>query len=235
MSSGMMSAQGRLEPASPWPPDDTEESVVGTNLHQTTITNVRLGLNEIAALLTPPSGDQPWQALSQTMITGLARRDGSRYTVLPDIFVYRQPIGRLRGSVSLQVDGPPLLVVEVLSESTYANDLDLGSGKGYAYECAGVREYLTLDPTGEYVPELGRGWRLAEGTYRPWRPDEHGRWRSETIDVAFAVEGMLAAVYSLSGQRMPREGETVAQLARKDAELEALRGRLEQLERDAGR
>jgi hypothetical protein len=231
MTSELMSLPGQRPPVVPWPPDDTEESVAGTSLHQTTITNIRLGINEIAALLTPPGGDLPWQALSQTMLMGLARRDGSEYHVFPDIFVYRQRIGRLRGSVSLQVDGPALLVVEVLSESTYANDLDLGSGKGYAYERAGVREYRTLDPTGEYVPELGRGWRLVEGAYRPWRPDEHGRWRSETIDVAFVVEGVLATVYSLSGRRMLREGEIEAELARKDEELAELRRKLERLER----
>ena len=32
-----------------WPPDDTEESVLGTPYHQTTITNVRVGINEAAA------------------------------------------------------------------------------------------------------------------------------------------------------------------------------------------
>jgi len=31
-----------------WPLDDTEESVVGTDLHQMTIMNLRWGINEIA-------------------------------------------------------------------------------------------------------------------------------------------------------------------------------------------
>lgn len=34
----------------PWPPDDTEESVVGTNLHQKTIINLRWGINEVARM-----------------------------------------------------------------------------------------------------------------------------------------------------------------------------------------
>ena len=37
-------------PTDAWPPDDTEESIVGTDLHQTTITNLRWGLNEVARL-----------------------------------------------------------------------------------------------------------------------------------------------------------------------------------------
>jgi hypothetical protein len=34
-----------------WPPDDTEESVVGTHLHQMTIINLRWGLNELRRLV----------------------------------------------------------------------------------------------------------------------------------------------------------------------------------------
>ena len=34
-----------LYPVEPWPPDDTEESVLGTDLHQTTIRNLALGIN----------------------------------------------------------------------------------------------------------------------------------------------------------------------------------------------
>ncbi len=53
-----------------WPPDDTEESVLGTSLHQGTITNLRVGLNEVASALAPGDGTVPWQALSQTIIKG---------------------------------------------------------------------------------------------------------------------------------------------------------------------
>lgn len=48
------------QPPVAWPPDDTEESVVSTDLHQLTITNLRLGVNELAALQTPPGGPVPW-------------------------------------------------------------------------------------------------------------------------------------------------------------------------------
>ena len=107
----------QAERAALWPPDDTEESVLGTNLHQTTITNTRLGLNEIASSLAAPGEPVPWQALSQTMVSGLQRYDGSPYTVLPDVFVYACPIDAQRASVTLAKDGPPVLVIEVASES----------------------------------------------------------------------------------------------------------------------
>lgn len=149
-----------------WPPDDTEESVLGTNLHQATITNLRLGLNEIAAA-SAPGQPAPWQALSQTILTGLWRRDGSRYQVLPDVFVYRRPIDERRASVSLATDGPPALIIEIASDVTYEADLDLEFGKGYSYAAAGVLEYLALDPTGEFIPERGRGWRQRDGVSCP--------------------------------------------------------------------
>ena len=47
--------QTRPQPFPPleaWPPDDTEESILGTDLHQTTITNLRWGINEVARRLS---------------------------------------------------------------------------------------------------------------------------------------------------------------------------------------
>ena len=59
--------QARTRPFRPgevWPPDDTEESILGADLHQTTITNVRRGLNEAARRHALPGGLTPWRALS---------------------------------------------------------------------------------------------------------------------------------------------------------------------------
>src|SRR5207302_11121317 len=129
----MASDMRSLPPIEVWPPDDTEESVVGTDLHQMTIINLRWGINEVASGLRAPGQPAPWQALSQTIVTGFMRPDGSRYKTLPDVFVYRHHIEQSRGSVAIVVDGPPVLIIEVLSESTYDVDLDLERGKGYSY------------------------------------------------------------------------------------------------------
>ncbi len=233
---------GVQPPKGLWPPDDSEESVVGTDLHQMTIMNLRWGINEVARSHAEPGHAVPWQALSQTVVYGFARPDDSKYKTLPDVSVYPHAIDQHRGSLSVAIDGPPVLIIEVLSESTYTVDLDLDEGKGYSYARAGVPEYLALDPMGTFVPERGRAWRLDGGVYRPWEPDAAGRWQSRQIPVAFGLEGALATVYTHDGRRMLREGEIEVELARareelalrdnelarKDAELERLRRLLDE-------
>jgi hypothetical protein len=119
-------------PGDAWPPDDTEESILGTDLHQTTITNLRWGINEVAHLRRTPGQPLPWQALSQIALLGCERPDGSAYRTFPDVVVYPHPIDPGRGSLTLAVDGPPVLIIEVLSESTFEADIDLVRGKATA-------------------------------------------------------------------------------------------------------
>ena len=88
-------------------------------------------------------------------------------------------MSRERGSYNLQQDGAPVLIIEVASEATVVSDLDLEHGKGWSYAHAGVRRYLVLDPTRQFIPEEGRGWRLREGVYVPWERDAAGRWQSQ--------------------------------------------------------
>jgi hypothetical protein len=206
-----------LQPAPPtpgWPPDDTEDSVLGTNLHQATITHLRTGLNDVASLLAPSDQPPPWQALSQTGISGLRRWDGSEMTVLPDVFVYDRPVDERLATLPLLEYGPPLLVVEVLSPTTRDSDLDLRHGKGYSYAQAGVLEYLILDPEGTDLPEQGQGWRLEGSGYVPWRREASGRWQSQVIPVAVAFEGTRLVVFGPEGQRQLREGEVAREVAR---------------------
>jgi hypothetical protein len=215
-----------------WPPDDSEESIVGVDRHQLDIISLRTGINEEAHRMAG-GGQVPWQAISQIMYIGCTRRDGSLYTVYPDVYVFLRPMDRTRGSYSLAQDGPPALIIEVASESTYEADLDPARGKGWSYAHAGVREYLVLDPTGQFVPDLGRGWRLMEGVYRPWEPDAAGRWRSSPIGVAFGVEDGLAAVYGADDRRQLREGEVSSALEARHAEglIDGKREALRQLVR----
>ena len=91
-----------------WPPHDTEESVFGSDLHQATITNLRWGLNEAARVGLPPGQPVPWQALNQIALLGCVRPDGSAYRTYPDLFVYPRPIAPVRGSLLVEVDGPPV-------------------------------------------------------------------------------------------------------------------------------
>jgi Putative restriction endonuclease len=153
----------RQAPVGAWPTDDTEESVVGTNLHQVAIINLHLGITEAAELHRQVGDPVPWEALTQTILLGCQRPDGSEYRTLPDIFVYPHAIDPQRPSVAIAVDGPPLLIVEVLSPSTYDVDLNVEKGKDYSCARAGVREYLALDPVRHFVPRRGGAKRLAEG------------------------------------------------------------------------
>jgi hypothetical protein len=214
-----------------WPPDDTEESILGTDLHQMTIINLRWGINELAHRQRAPGEPLHWQALCQLEFLGCVRRDGSAYTTYPDLCVFPHPVDQTRGSFSLREDGPPVLIVEVLSPSTYEWDLDLERGKGYSYAQAGVREYLALDPTGSYVREGGRGWRLENGRYIEWERDRQGQRRSRELGIAIALEGALATVYTPEGRRLLREGEVEEELARKESELALKSAEIERLRR----
>src|SRR5438067_12759710 len=108
MASEMQIRPWPRSPVDVWPPDDTEESIWGTDLHQMTITNLRLGINEVARLRRTPGQPVPWQALSQIALLGCERADGSDYRTSPDVFVYRRPIDQHRGLVALALDGPPV-------------------------------------------------------------------------------------------------------------------------------
>jgi len=206
-----------------WPPHDTEESILGTDLHQTTITNLRWGINEAARLHRTPDGPVPWKAVSQLALLGCLHPDGSTYRTYPDVFIYPRPVDPNQGSFTLARDGAPILIVEVLSESTYEADIDLVLGKGYSYAQAGVREYLTLDPTGLFMPEGIRAWRLVEERYQPWQPETDGHWHSHRIDVEIGLEGAMATVYTRDRRRMHREGEVEEDVDSLRAEIERMR------------
>ena len=213
-----------------WPPDDTEESVVGTDRHQITMYNLRLGINEIAHVTAGAEIPLPWQALTQTMLTGFSRPDGSRYITLPDVFAYRRPMARDRGSLSILVEGPPALIVEVASESTHERDLDVTAGKAWSYAHASVGEYLVIDPIGLFLSVPARAWRLVEGQFQVWEPNGDGVWWSEQIPVGFGVADESALVFDSMGQPQLREGEVTAALTRERAMLASERAERERQE-----
>ena len=218
------------QPEMRWPPNDTEESVVGTDWHQTTIMNIRWGINEIAQAEAQPGEPVPWQASGQIVITGFSRRDLSPYSVLPDIFVYRKPFARERQSLSLRRDGAPLLIVEVVSESSSDTDLDLSAGKGWTYAYAGVQEYVVLDPSGLYMEAPLCAWYLVDGRYQEAAVDPAGIWWSRQLSLGIGFPDGQMAVYDRAGRRQLREGEISSYVAQQEAEIGQLRRRLEELE-----
>ena len=192
---------------------------MGTDLHQTTIRNLAMGINVAARLGLQRDEPSPWRALTQLEYLGCTRPDGSSHRTYPDLFVFRHAIDPLRGSFTLEIDGPPVLVIEVLSESTYRSDINLERGKGYSYGHAGAPEYLVLDPTYTMMMEGISGWRLVGESYHPWEPATHGRLYSDQLPIAIALEGAAARIYLSDGRAMPREEEISDVLAQRDEAL----------------
>jgi hypothetical protein len=191
--------------------------------------------------LAPALGGAPAQpgasgVGAQTRIEGFRRRQGTPVPLYPDVFVYPHPSDPLRATYTLAMDGPPVLIVEVLSPSTAAGDLDEAAGKVWSYGAAGVREYLVFDPVGDQLATRVRAWRwAARGRPRRWRPEADGRWHSAVLAVSLAVEGFFLRVYDGAGQRIlpPREVPAAlaareAQIAAHEAQIAALRAELEQ-------
>jgi len=90
----------------------------------------------------------------------------------PDlIFIAREHLTRLKTS---HVEGPPDLVVEVVSPESVARDR---GEKFYEYAQGGVPEYWLIDPQARWA----EFYRLKEGYYRPALSGETGVYRSEAV------------------------------------------------------
>jgi hypothetical protein len=201
-----------------WPPDDTEESVVGSEYHQHVIDAVRDGLRMAAR-----ANGADWHTLSQVGIAGFRRPDGSAYVMLPDVFVHPHPnphpeSGELLTTARL---GVPLLAIEVLSASTFRQDLDERRGKAWSYGDAGVAEYLVVDYGLQHTTEHVRARRLKEGRWTPWPIGPAGRWESPTLGVSFAFDGLYLRVYDAKGRLKPLPQEADALLIERDEQLRA--------------
>lgn len=148
--------------------------------------------------------------------------------VAPDLAVFPTMEPRERRSIYLWEEASwPIVVVEVLSESTRQHDLH-DKLKQYRDDLH-VPDYFVCEPR-EGAQEVW-GYRLAGGQYREIEPDEHGRVWSEQLQAWFGMdeEGMLA-VWDGSGKQMSRHGVTVAERDEVRAERDAA-----QAERDSQR
>lgn len=95
------------------------------------------------------------------------------------------------------LEGPPDLIIEVLSQDSTA--LDRGE-KFVAYEAAGVREYWMIDP----LRELGNLYQLGpDGRFDEVRPDTAGRLRSRIL------KGFVLDTSQLWRRVLPTTVETV--------------------------
>jgi Uma2 family endonuclease len=196
--------------------DDTEESVLGSDLHQDAIFALRDALRRYAA-----KQSLSWYVSSQVeLIVPLPRRED--WHPSPDIFVVTGMGMVSRTSYDVRRDGPmPQFVTEVASRSTWP--ADVGS-KADAYRLAGVREYIVFDPTGDYLGTSVRAWRGDSGDWAEWWPDDSDAWQSSVLGVALRPEGLLLRIVDSQGHRIDTSEELAARVAELEEEIERLRG-----------
>jgi Uma2 family endonuclease len=201
-------------------PDDTEETLVGSSLHQGAIVALHTSLT-----LCGPRRGLPWFIGNQLRI--VVPRAGNRapYQPSPDLLVHPTLGGGSRGSLYLAADGPPALVIEVASPATAVErDVNLLSptGKPGVYEAIGVREYLVFDPAGDIVGTQVWARRAGPGGFVPWEPGAGGRWASAALGIAFQPHGLLLRVYDQEGRLVPLVDELATWVEERDRRLVAL-------------
>ena len=226
-----MSAQRSL--AYRWLPDDTEESIVGADWHQDAIRSLCNGLRDVAR-----ASGGPWHV--GALLTLVAwHPDGSVWRPKPDLMVHPHAGPTPRDEMNATTDGLPTLIVEVASPSTYLSDVNVSAptkgrrdAKGYEYLAWPLPEYLVFDPTGAYLPEQVRAWRVVEGRVQEWPPDAAGRYQSRLLGVSFRPEGFFLRIVDPGGNPVPLDHEKADTIARLEQErTEAIR-RAEQLEQE---
>jgi len=208
-------------------PDDTEETLVGSSLHQGAITAIYTGL-----ILCGPQRGLPWFVGNQIELV-IPREGNTRpYKPSPDILVHPTLTNASRTSLILATDGPPALIIEVASPSTaLRNDINLidSTGKPSVYADIGVREYLVFDPTGDILGVQVWARRSGANGFIPWTSDANGRWTSSTLGVSFEPQGVLLRVYNQDGALIPTVTEYATLLAERDRRLETVEEELRKL------
>ena len=199
--------------------DDTEEDLVGTDLHQRAIRTLCENLLQVQE-----KRGAPWHVGMQltTLMGDVPGKED--WQPSPDILVHLTAGPDDLSSLDAVALGAPQLVIEVLSRSTWRYDIE---AKKDAYWHAGVEEYLVFDPTTDYLGTEVRAWCRASRGFVPWRAIRaiaRGRWHSRVIDATFRPQSMLLRVIDGDGQLMPTLGEAVrlAERERRIAQQERL-------------
>lgn len=195
--------------------DDTEEDLVGSDLHQDAITEAHAGIAAYAR-----EQGLSWYVSKQVMV--IAPMPGREvWHPSPDVYVVPGISADPRSSYDARVDPIPPFIVEVMSPSTADRDLEV---KRRSYEWIGVREHLIFDPTGDQLGGAVRAWHTGAMEWEPWEADESGTWRSAVLGLGFRPEGVLLRVVRPDDSIIPTRQEIEGQLAQLEEELRRLRG-----------
>ena len=162
------------------------------------------------------------------------RRGDRNRMLVPDLFVALQaPPREHRLSYKLWEDPLPELVMEMLSDSTSANDV---GSKRHTYEHLGLREYWLFDPEGFELSVPLAGYRLQAGRYRPIKADAAGRLRSEVLGLDLYVRAdKLRFRDPVTGEDLRTYDEAEDQRAAEKNRADAAESRADALAREVAR
>jgi Uma2 family endonuclease len=131
--------------------------------------------------------------------------------------------------MSVRDDGPPALIIEVASATTWRYDVDRDDGKPAGYLHLGVPEYLVFDPTGTYWGAPCRGWRREGETMQEWRPTSDGRYHCTSLGISFGPDEDLLRVFDPEGRPVAYIHEKSQEIAERDRRLAELEEELRRL------
>ena len=155
---------------------------------------------------------------------------GNRH-LSPDVFVVRGvPKEPKRRNYRVWEEGrAPDFVIEVTSKSTRKEDQT--TKRTIYQDILKVSEYFLFDPFEEYLHPRFQGYRLVGGSYRPIKPIR-GRLPSKVLGLHLEAVGELLRLYDPSTDRWLETPPEVAEARqRAEAEVERLRGEIEELRR----
>ena len=205
-----------------WPPDllndeEQDEPLAGQD-HHLTIDNLHYPL--YARLRGP-------DCFVASELRVHCNRRNLRDYLEPDVLVALGVPDRLRRRYLLWDEGKaPDLVIEILSPSSEENgDLDR---KREWYRQVGVREYVVIDPSGEFAPEPRlQAWRFGDlaaadsGGAQHVLPDADGLLRSRVVPFGWQAQGdWVLLIDTTSGDALPTLWELEPRLRAETARRE---------------
>ena len=95
-----------------WLHDDLEEDLVGAEWHQSAIRALATSLKTLAE-----ARHWPWHVGDQVTLVAW-KPDTTEWRPAPDIVIYPQLGPEERQEISVRAEGPPALIIEVVSAST---------------------------------------------------------------------------------------------------------------------
>ena len=189
-----------------WLHDDLEDDLLGAEWHQSAIRALVISLKTLAQEQFPR-----WHVGDQVTLVAW-KPDHTDWRPAPDVVIFPHLGPQERPEIDLRQEGPPALIVEVASVSTWDYDVSMErarrgrrqAGKAYGYMVGlGVAEYLVFDPYGEYIAGQCRAWRHAGDVAEEWRPEPDGRYRSAALGISLQPDGALLRVIDPAGHPVP--------------------------------